>query len=64
MAVRPLTLVLQDDDKVLRARAIKALGEIGHPGAAGPLIRLLGDSDRVEGRRICDRAADALRLLG
>ena len=64
VAVRPLTLVLQDDDKRLRARAIKALGEIGHRGAAGPLIRLLGDNDRVEGRRICDRAADALRLLG
>ena len=63
-AVRPLTLVLRDDDKVLRIRAIKALGEIGHPGAIRPLITLLGDNRRVEGRRICDRAADALRQLG
>lgn len=63
-AVRPLTLVLRDDDKVLGIRAIKALGEIGDPKAVRPLITLLGDNRRVEGRRICDRAADALRQLG
>ena len=60
-AIPALTDVLWSRDGELRARAIDALVEIRHGDAAAPLIGLLGDSRAAGGRRVQDRAADALR---
>ncbi|MCY4400835.1 MAG: HEAT repeat domain-containing protein [Gemmatimonadetes bacterium] len=63
-AVPALASVLWDDDTTLRVRAIEALAEIGHQDGVGLLAPLLGDIREADGRRIRDRAADALRQLG
>ena len=63
-AIDALASVLASDDAVLRAHAINALASIAHPLAIGPLVRLLGDRSGAAGKRIQDRAADALRSLG
>ena len=64
VAVPALASVLWDEDASLRARAIEALAEIGHPDAIGPIIPLLGDRRMADDRRIQGRAAEALRQLG
>ena len=63
-AVPDLASVLWDDDAQLRALAIEALAEIGHGDAIAPLIPLLGDGRKAEGRPIQDRVAEALGQLG
>ena len=65
VAVPALASVLGDRDRLLVARAIEALGEIGHAGAIGPLVLRLGDNRRAaDGRPVREYAADALRRLG
>ena len=64
VAVPALASVLWDEDIWLRAPAIDALAEIGHPDAVGPLVPLLGDTREADGRSIRDRSAEALRRLG
>ena len=63
-AVPALASVLRDGDGQLRARAIESLAEIGHPDAVGPLIPLLGDLRKADGKPVQDRVAAALRRLG
>lgn len=63
-AVPALASVLWDEDSWLRAPAIDALAEIGHPDAIGPLVPLLADTREADGRSIRDRAAEALGRLG
>lgn len=59
-AVEPLIQVLDDSDKVLRAKAIWALGEIRDARAVPTLLTLLNDRDV----RIRAEAARALGKLG
>ena len=63
-AIAALASVLEADDKVLRAEAIDALANIQHERAIKPLLRLLGDTSHVAGRRIQDRVGEAVRRLG
>jgi len=51
---------LQSDDGLTRQRAALALGDLGGPGAADPLIRALGDPVTA----VREAAADSLALLG
>ncbi len=62
-AVPVLASVLRDVDPEVRAKAIAALASIAHHKAVRPLIPLLGDTLEVDGQRIRDRAADALRNM-
>ena len=51
---------LRSDDGLTRQRAALALGDLGGPGAAEPLIRALGDPMAA----VREAAADSLALLG
>lgn len=51
----PLIVPLLDsDERKVRREAVRALGELGHPGSVAPLVALTGDEDLAE------RAAEAL----
>ena len=63
-AIPALASVLGDEDTVLSSQAIEALAEIRHSDSSGALIPLLGDPGKAAGRRIRDRAAEALGQLG
>lgn len=63
-AIPALAAVLRDEDQTLTVRAIEALAQIGHRGAIGPLVPLLGSSAWTDGRPARERAAEALRQLG
>jgi HEAT repeat protein len=51
---------LRSDDGLTRQRAALALGDLGGPGAAEPLIRALGDPMTA----VREAAADSLAMLG
>ena len=55
-----IRLLNEEDDPDICAEAVAALGEIGLPGAIGPLIKKLDDSDRF----VRASAARALGNLG
>lgn len=63
-AIPGLASVLGDEDTVLSAKAIEALAEIRHPDSIGALIPLLGNPGPAAGRRMRDRATEALGQLG
>ncbi len=57
-AVDPLIRVINGDDDRIRCEAAATLGEIGDPGAVGPLVAALADE------AVAPAAADALVAIG
>ncbi len=60
-AVAPLSVLLQDNDRAIRAAVAQALGAIGHASAVGPLISTLLDEKYWDVRY---EVVEALRAIG
>lgn len=65
-AVRPLIVLLEDDDYLVRGDAMLALGEIRDKSAAMPIIRAVTDEELTEREYMYLRnyAANALKKIG